>query len=161
MTGTALGLDEVYRKFGEAAEAAQLIETELSTMLMMVRGTEAGLLSTPDPARATALLDKINRHTLGQLIRGLNGKDQSLDALDELLTNAREARNRLFHSFYRKHNFRRNSDAGRAIMLADLESIHGTLLAAYDAILRLSGVDPEAMAAEWGYVLPAKHVPLR
>ena len=29
-------LDDVYRKFGEASEAAQLLETELGTMLLTV-----------------------------------------------------------------------------------------------------------------------------
>lgn len=28
------GLDDIYRKFGEAAEAAQLLETELGNMLV-------------------------------------------------------------------------------------------------------------------------------
>jgi hypothetical protein len=56
-------LDEVYRKFGEVAEAAQLL----------------------------------------------------------LLANALAERNQPFHSFYRKHNFRRNSKEGRAKMLEDLD----------------------------------------
>jgi hypothetical protein len=32
-----LTLDDVYSKFGEAAEAAQLLETELGNMLLLVR----------------------------------------------------------------------------------------------------------------------------
>lgn len=94
-------LDDVYRKFGEAAEVAQLIETELGTLLLQVRGVDEGLLDKPNPARASDILDTINRYTLGQLIKNLNTTTQSLDGLDSLLTSAREERNRLFHTFYR------------------------------------------------------------
>jgi O-acetyl-ADP-ribose deacetylase (regulator of RNase III) len=57
------------------------------------------------------------------------------------LANARAERNRLFHSFYRKHNFRRNSDEGRAKMLEDLQRKHKVIIAAYTAVMRLSGID--------------------
>ena len=152
-------LDDVYRKFGEAAEAAQLIETELGTMLLLSRGAEEGLFAEPDPKRASDLYGTINRHTLGQLLRGLNSTTLSLDTLESLLSNALRERNRLFHSFYRQHNFRRNSDEGRTHMLRDLEAIHDTLLEAYKAIMLLSGVDLEAVVKSGiPIVLPNRHV---
>jgi hypothetical protein len=154
-------LDDVYRKFGETAEAAQLVETELGTMLLLVCGVDKGLLSKPNPAGASDLLDTINRHTLGQLIKSLNKTTQSLDALYSLLTSARDERNRLFHTFYRQHNFRRNSDEGRSSMLNDLESIHDTLLRAYKAIMLLSGVDLETLTAAGEQVGPTGHLPIR
>jgi hypothetical protein len=65
-------LDDVYRKFGMVSEAAQLLETELGTLLFDFGIAEEGLLM-PTPAanreRAAKLLDGINRQTLGQLIR--------------------------------------------------------------------------------------------
>jgi len=115
-------LDDVYRKFGEAAEAAQLIETELGNMLLQLRCGNEGLLENANPAEAADILGSINRHTLGQLLKSLNNHTQSLDALDGVLSRALEERNRLFHSFYRSHNFRRNSEEGRALMLKDLEN---------------------------------------
>ena len=60
-------IDNVYRKFGEAAEA--------------IHSGNCSRILTLD----------------------------SLDALDALWSKALQERNRLFHSFYRKHNFRRNS----------------------------------------------------
>jgi hypothetical protein len=150
-------LDDVYRKFGEAAEAAQLLETELGSMLLLIDEVEDGLLIVPDPKRASDLLTKINRHTLGQLLKRLNCKAPSLDTLESLLSNALGQRNRLFHSFYRQHNNRRNSDEGRALMLKDLQSIHGTLLQAYKAIMLLSGVD---LAAVVELKLPTRHLPI-
>jgi hypothetical protein len=138
-------LDDIYRKFGETAEAAQLLETQLGTMLLLSRGAEDALFTDPNPELASNLHSTINRHTLGQLIKGLNSMPQSLDALESLLSNALQERNRLFHSFYRHHNFRRNSGEGRAPMLKDLESIHDTLLRAYKAVMLLSGVDLDAL----------------
>jgi len=150
-------LDDVYRKFGDAAEAAQLLETELGTMLLLIRAADDGLITEPDPKRAYDLLATINRHTLGQLLKSLNNKTQSLDKLESLLSSALEERNRLYHSFYRQHNFRRNSADGRALMLKDLESIHDTLLKAYKAVMLLSGIDLDA-AVE--YKAPTRHLPI-
>jgi hypothetical protein len=149
-------LDDVYRKFGEAAEAAQLLETELGTMLLFIRAADDGLLIEPNPARASDLLTTINRHTLGQLLKYLSRKTPSLDTLEPLLWTALEERNRLSHSFFRQHNFRRNSDEGRTFMLRDLESIHGALLDAYKAIMLLSGVNLDIVA----YTAPTCHIPI-
>src|SRR5215469_3698476 len=150
-------LDDVYRKFGEAAEAAQLLETELGNMLLAARCMDEGLLENKNQARASDILSAINRHTLGQLLKSLNNHTQSLDALEALLVKARDERNRLSHSFYREHNFRRNSDEGRALMLEDLEGIHSALLEAYKSVLDLSGVDLEALA---GIKIPTRHLPI-
>lgn len=150
-------LDDVYRKFGETAEAAQLIETELGTMLLAAPCIEEGLLENKNPARAADILGSVNRYTLGQLFKNLKNHNQSLDALEDLLLRALEERNRLFHSFYRTHNFRRNSDEGRALMLGDLEAIHSVLLEAYDAILKLNGLDLNALT---GMEIPNRHVPI-
>jgi hypothetical protein len=145
-------LDDVYRKFGEAAEAAELLETQLGNMLISVRGAEHDLFTNPNPELADDIFNTINRHTLGRLIKGLKSAPQSLVALEPLLWNALQERNRLLHSS--QHNFRKNSEEGRALMLNDLESMHDTLLRAYKAVMLLSGVyvdDPEDIA-------PTQHV---
>jgi hypothetical protein len=136
-----LTLDDVYRKFGETAEAAQLLETELGNMLLFAKCIDEKLLENKDPARVGEILNSVNRHTLGQLLKSLNNHTQSLDSLDVLLVKARDERNRLSHSFYRLHNFRRNSEEGRILMLLDLESIHSALLDAYKAVMLLNGID--------------------
>lgn len=150
-------LDDVYCKFGFASEAAQLLETELGNMLLMAGATDAGLIENPDPTRAGELLKFINKQTLGQLLKSLNRSADSLAELDALLARALSERNRLSHSFYRQHNFRRNSEEGRAAMMKDLESIHDTLLVAYKAVMRLSGVDLDKATA---VMLPTSHVPI-
>ena len=78
-------LDDVYRKFGETAEAAQLLETELGTMLLMINAAEDGLFAKPDSLRAANILQAVDRHTLGQLLKGLKNKTRSLDGLEQLL----------------------------------------------------------------------------
>ena len=141
-------LDDVYRKFGEVSEAAQLLETQLGNLLLAHKCIDAGLLENPDPSRATAIYDRINKQTLGQLRRSLGRVGASIGGLEQLLSDALVSRNRLAHSFYLKHNFRRNSDDGREVMLRDLEAIHQDLLAAYKAVLLLSGVDLEKLVAD-------------
>lgn len=150
-------LDDVYRKFGEAAEAAQLLETELGTMLLEVRAYDEGLLVKANRDRASDVVDKINRHTLGQLIKILKQSRNSVDALEPLLWDALMARNRLQHTFYREHNNRRNSDEGRAKMLADLGAVHDTLMNAYKELMRLSGVDLDGVAV---LRMPTDHLPI-
>jgi len=83
---------------------------------------------------------------LGQLLKCLNNRRLSLDALTALLIKARDERNRLSHSYYREHNFRRNSEEGRFLMLEDLETIHAVVIDAYKAVMALGGVDLDAMA---------------
>lgn len=140
-------LDEVYWKFGYAAEAAQLLETELGSMLIIHGVVEENLVNQPNPNRAAELFRQIDRHTLGQLITKLKANDQSVANLEDVLAKALDERNRLFHSFYRQHNFRRNSDEGRQKMFDDLELIHKALLDAYKAVMLLSGVDLDKLSA--------------
>jgi len=150
-------LDDVYRKFGEASEAAQLLETELGNILLMVDAVDQNLIKQPDEKTATALYNSINRQTLGQLFKSLKTSSESVDHLEEMLVRALKARNRLAHSFYRQHNFRRNSEDGHAKMLKDLEQIHNDLLEAYKAVMRLSGVDLDKIVLDR---LPTGHVPI-
>ena len=147
-------LNDVYRKFGETSEAAQLLETELGNLLLEVGGIEADLFHNPNPVVAMELMTKINRKTLGQLIRNAKRAVYSVNELETILSEAQSERNRLAHTFYRQHNFRRNSEEGCQIMMDDLEKIHHKILEAYKAILLLSGIDIEKIELE----APTKHV---
>lgn len=150
-------LDDVYRKFGEVAEAGQLLETELGNILLSVGIVDERLLDEPDATRASSLFGRINRQTLGQLIKSLNRSTDSLAHLDAVLARALIERNRLSHSFYRQHNFRRNSEGGRDLMMKDLEAIHEKVLEAYKAVMLLSGIDLDKLTMD---ALPTRHVPL-
>jgi hypothetical protein len=150
-------LDDVYRKFGETSEAAQLLETELGNILILIGATEANLFDDPNPERASDLFKKITRQTLGQLLKNVRSSTETVGHLEALLSRALAERNRLSHSFYRHHNFRRNSDEGRALMFKDLESIHDTLLEAYKAVMLLSGIDLDSAVLDQ---LPTRRLPI-
>lgn len=154
-------LDDVYRKYGEASEAAQLLETELGNLLLAHECSDAGLLKDSDPDMATAIYRQITKLTLGRLIGSLGSiRDSNVD-VHRQLRGALASRNRLAHSFFLQHNFRRNSDHGRDVMIRDLETIHEQLLEAYMAVLFLSGVDLERLVAEQGdSALPSSHLPI-
>jgi hypothetical protein len=66
-----LTLDEVYRKFGEVAEAAQLLETELGTIRLNAEGIEHDLFEGGKGELATEIYNKINRITRCQLLKQL------------------------------------------------------------------------------------------
>ena len=130
-------------------------------MLLEHKCIDAGLLEHPDSTRATAIYNEINKQTLGQLIRSLGPIGDSIEDLEQLLTDALTSRNRLTHSFYLQHNLRRNSDDGCGMMLGDLEVIHGVLLEAYKAALLVSGVDLEKLVEEFGdRPLPTGYLPI-
>ena len=100
-------LDDVYWKFGFAAEAAQILETEIGNVLLEHGIVEENLVNEPKPSRAADLYRQIDKHTLGQLITKLKAKNQLIANLEDALAKALDERNRLFHAFYRQHNFRR------------------------------------------------------
>lgn len=153
-------LDEVYAKFGQVSEAAQLLETEIGTLLLASRvnnfvsladNPTDNALDSPfvvDSVAARKNLDELDASTLGRLIIAFGKSHARPNQLDELgLSDALKERNRLAHRFYRQHNFRRNSDSGRGIMMQDLESMHDTILKAYKAVILISGIDLDALVA--------------
>ncbi|MDX8500235.1 hypothetical protein RFM99_17645 [Mesorhizobium sp. VK4C] len=95
--------DELYAKFGITAEAAQLFETELGSLLLCARGLERGWHHQGDPDDARKLLDHIDRSTLGQLLGTLKNCVSLDHGLVDRFASALKARNRLFHWFYKTH----------------------------------------------------------
>ena len=151
------GLDDVYRKFGEVSEAAQLLETELGNILLTIEAAESDLFFADRQEEAREILRRINKSTLGQILKKIDQKNSSVEHAADLFAGALAERNRLSHSFFRKHNFRRNSSEGCGMMLEDLESIHETLLKAYKVALVISGIDLASLHLPG---LPTKHLDL-
>lgn len=149
-------LDDVYQKFGFASEAAQLLETELGTLIFGEQAFAEELIGG-DGKRATEIMNSVNRQTLGALIKNAKWSSQSIEQIAILLEVALKERNRLSHSFYRQHNFRRNSGEGRAIMMQDLETIHALILEAYKQLMLLGGTDLDA-PTEGQFTPPTTHV---
>ena len=150
-------LQEIYAKFGDAAEAAQLLETQIGNLLLTTAVEAHGLAEARNKALARKILEEVDRKTLGQLVKALKKVHPSAGQLEETLALALAERNRLNHSFYRQHNFRRNTEEGRLAMFADLDVIHGRLLDAYQKVLFLSGIDITNVTM---LRPPIKHVPI-
>jgi len=131
-------LDDVYRQFGETAEAAQLLETEIGNMALMIKVLEKNLIIEKNTELASLIFNKINKSTLGQLLKQVGKTTDYVDEIYSKLESALKVRNCLAHSFYRKHNFRRNTDEGRSIMLKELVNMHDILLEAYRELLEIS-----------------------
>ena len=151
-------LNDVYRKFGETSEAAQLLETELGTILLENQILDHGKVKKSDVELSNEIMRSVNRSTLGQLMRELNKSTKLLDEITELLSNALMERNRLIHSFHRQHNMLKFSEKGRAVMMDDLEKIHTTIFEANKAVLMLSGIDLDSVDTNDDF--PSKQLPI-
>lgn len=123
--------EALYAKFGITAEAAQLFETELGTLLLAAQGLRHGWAAKPDGKHARSVLDGINRSTLGGLITTLKKHVEFSDDLEERFASALQARNKLNHGFFERHNFRIQTEEGRDVMMADLEALHKELFNAW------------------------------
>lgn len=130
--------DELYAKFGITAEAAQLFETELGTLLLCLQAQREGWHEAPNGTAARAFLDQIDRKTLGRLLADVKSHVRFEDGAEEFFTSALNARNRLTHGFFERQNFRIQTDDGRDKMVADLEELHTELFAAWQVASALS-----------------------
>ena len=129
---------ELYAKFGIAAEAAQLFETELGTLLLALRGLENGWNVIPDGQAALKVVNDIDRSTLGRMLKNLKPHIYFEDGMENLFESALEARNRLTHGFFEKHNFKVQTEEGRKAMISDLDRLHGKLFKAWQLASRLT-----------------------
>ena len=123
--------DELYQKFGVTAEAAQLFEADLGSIMLSVNGLKHDWHIAPDRSDAQKLYEKMGKLTLGNLLRqtcqDVSFDDNTFCIFDAAL----DARNKLFHGFFERHNFKIQTDEGRAIMMADLEQLHDKLINAW------------------------------
>ncbi|WP_343343453.1 hypothetical protein WJT74_07895 [Sphingomicrobium sp. XHP0239] len=129
---------ELYAKYGIAAEAAQLFETELGTLLLGLSGLENDWHVWPDGVAAREVLDNIDRSTLGRLLNDLKRYITIEGDLEEGFASALRARNQLMHGFFERHNFKIQTEDGRKVMIADLERLHGECFEAWRAAGKLT-----------------------
>ena len=123
--------DELYQKYGLTAEAAQLFETDFGSIMLAVNGLKHDWHIAPDRNEAQKLYEKMGKLTLGNLLRQTS-KDVSFDDNTFWIFDAAlDARNKLFHGFFERHNFKIQTDEGRDIMIADLDQLHDKLFNAW------------------------------
>jgi hypothetical protein len=149
-------IEQVYAKFGEVAEAAQLLEVELGNLLLEAAIDQHGLSKIRSKGLGKKILGEIDRKTLGQLIAAVRRQVPPPASLLDELAVALAERNRLNHAFYRQHNLRRNSDEGRMLMLADLDQMHERIFDAYKSVMKWTGIDVTKSPIPF---VPATHLP--
>ena len=137
--------EELYAKFGITAEAGQLFETELGTLILCSQALEHGWHVAPDGEKARAALDEIDRSTLGRLLHTLESRVHLEGDLEEKFASALKARNRLSHGFYERHNFKIQTDEGRDAMMVDLEALHQELFQAWRIASAMTSLVSEIM----------------
>lgn len=140
--------DELYAKFGITAEAAQLFETELGTLLLCARGLANGWHVVPDCESGRDLLRDIDKSTLGGLLSKLKKHVEYDEDLSTRFASALVARNRLNHGFYERHNFKIQTDEGRDVMMADLEALHDELFTAWQLAGAMTSLASEVIMRE-------------
>lgn len=140
--------EELYAKFGITAEAAQLFETELGTLLLCAQGLENGWHVVPDGASGRDLLRDIDKSTLGGLLSKLKRHVEIDDDLSARFASALSARNRLNHGFYERHNFKIQTDEGRDKMMADLEALHDELFGAWQLVSAMTSLASDIVTRE-------------
>ena len=114
MSGSQLSIEfesmpdryELYAKFGIAAEAAQLFETELGTLLLGFRGSEKNWHIEPDGAAARVVVDKIDRSTLGKHLDDLRNYINFEGGVEDVFFSGLAARNQLAHGYFERHGLR-------------------------------------------------------
>ena len=132
--------EELYAKFGITAEAAQLLETELGTILLCLTGVEKKWYTKPNKEEASQFLLSLEKHTLGQILKKLNKYGIVEGDLSTIFNQALKTRNMLFHGFYERHNFEIQTDKGRGKMIMDLENMHVELFNAWRIADKISSV---------------------
>ena len=128
----------VYAKFGIAAEAAQLFETELGSILLALEAKERRWHISLDPKTASAFYERLNRKTLGQILAALKEYIALGDEVELKFQRGLSARNRLNHGFFEGHNFAIYKVVGRDLMIADLATLHERLVDAWQTAQTIS-----------------------
>ncbi len=127
-------MNEVYRKFGEASEQAQLLEHELGTLLIRIMDVTPKFVTT-QPEIAWMLLDDEYIPELKRFIRKQKGNHPEEQVI-QVLNEAFKAHHGLHHGFFQTYH-----GSSEAKMLEALEAVVMSLWQGYRSVMLLSGVD--------------------
>ncbi|CAK1768910.1 conserved hypothetical protein [Vibrio crassostreae] len=131
-------MNEVYKKFGEASELAQLLEHELGTLLIRILDVTPKFVTT-QPEMAWMLLDDVYTPALRRFIRQQKGQHQEEQVM-QALNEAFKALHGLHHGFFRTYH-----GCSETEMLEALETVVMSLWQGYRSVMLLSGVDVDEL----------------
>ncbi|MEZ8260100.1 hypothetical protein AB6D81_18015 [Vibrio splendidus] len=136
-------MNEVYKKFGEASELAQLLEHELGTLLIRILDVTPKFVTpkfvTTQPEMAWMLLDDVYTPALRRFIRQQKGQHQEEQVM-QALNESFKAQHGLHHGFFRIHH-----GSSETEMLEALETVVMSLWQGYRSVMLLSGVDVDEL----------------
>lgn len=139
----------LYAEFGITAEKAQVLEVAAGNValgfLAMFMNTDE--ISPEQTEMYRAVVDDVNRQTLGRLLKHLKHIVTFDDSLITITDEALERRNYLTHHFFRTHNFGLYSEDGRKMMMAELKDIHRKLDLAHQLLEGMAAL-MDKLAAE-------------
>jgi hypothetical protein len=136
---------DVHREFGKAAELAQLIETELGTILLAHAALEKKAHITPNCEYFQKELKTINKNTLGKSLKQIKKRLDFKGNLELIFTRALETRNYLSHHFYRKHGISIDTNKGCCKMVINLIEIQEELQYVYSLSSHISEILTKAI----------------
>jgi len=119
-------LDDLYAKFGRAAEMAQVMELEAGNLALAYAliAFDVENLTNDQKLFLSSLSEDVDRRTFGNLIHLLK-KSMNIDqTIEGAINSALEKRNYLTHRFFRTHNLAIHSSEGRAIMVDELSDLY-------------------------------------
>ncbi|MEZ9004989.1 hypothetical protein A165_06110 [Vibrio tasmaniensis ZS-17] len=131
-------MNEVYKKFGEASEMAQLLEYELGTLLIRILDITPKLV-TSQPEMAWMLLDDVYTSALRRFIRQEKGQHQE-EPVMQALNESFKALHGLHHGFFRSYH-----GSSETEMIEALEVLTMSLWQGYRSVMLLSGVDVDEL----------------
>ena len=119
-------LEDLYAKFGRAAEMAQVMELEAGNLALAYAliAFDVEDLTNDQKRFLKSLSEDVDRRTFGNLVSLLK-KSMDIDQTIEVaIDSALEKRNYLTHRFFRAHNFAIHSAEGRATMADELSDLY-------------------------------------
>ena len=114
---------EIFAWFGAAAYAANCLEVELISLILLTARLKGSLLTVDNHYALDALL---RRKTLGILIQEVKKHITLGEGFEETLGEALEKRNYLAHHFFYKHSTDLLSPEGCGKMLDELKKLHNS-----------------------------------
>jgi hypothetical protein len=123
--------DDVYREFGKTVELAQLLETELGTLLLAQEAIQHDAFTLDVWESGAQVVKAIEKRTLGQSLGEIRKRYHISDDLESVFDQALAARNRLAHGFYLSYGRRIETDRGCDEMIAHLFRLQKDLWPAY------------------------------
>ena len=122
-------LQELYCKYGQTAEMAQVMELEAGNLTLAFISVWFNPQTITDEQRRMfqSLITDVDTRTFGNLLKEIRKTATISEEIENTLTEALEKRNYLAHRFFKKHNFAINSEEGRKAMNAELDDIYRAL----------------------------------